>query len=208
MLPSAPPEKLPEYFDILINEADHQAELVKDIFQIGDLEGGRMTVEPELAALNNLVAEVLEKCHRGAAKKQLELTYRPAENSLQVLVDPLLFKTVVSNLLRNAIHYTPAAGQITITTGYGEREGRPWAIVSVQDTGIGIPPEELPHIFEHFYRGVTPRQEQLSGTGLGLAIARGIMDLHGGLITVTSEVDKGTIFTLWVPLAAGVGQHG
>ncbi len=205
MLPAAPPEKLPEYFAILINEADQQAELVKNILQISSLESGRMLVEPEPTALNSLVAEVLEKYRRWAAKKQLELTYWPAESPPSVLVDPLSFKMVVRNLFHNAIHYTSAAGQITITTGFGEREGRQWATVSVQDTGIGIPPEELPHIFERFYRGATPRQEQLSGIGLGLAIAKGIMDLHGGLITVTSAVGQGATFILWVPLVAGAG---
>ncbi|MEA3307927.1 MAG: HAMP domain-containing sensor histidine kinase, partial [Chloroflexota bacterium] len=201
MLPSAPPEKLPEYFDILISTADHQAELVKNILQISSLEGGRMTVETEPTALSNLVAEVFEKCRRGAVARQLELVFRPAAISPQVLVDPLPFKMAVRNLLRNATHYTLAAGQITVTTGLGEREGRTWGIVSVQDTGIGIPPDELSHIFERFYRGAAPRAEQISGTGLGLAITKGIMDLHGGLITVTSEVGVGTIFTIWAPLA-------
>ena len=77
--------------------------------------------------------------------------------------------------------------------------------MTVSDTGMGIPEDELPHVFERFFRGEKPRAMQLSGTGLGLAIVKEIVELHGGRVTVESQVDVGTIFTVWLPLAgAGV----
>ena len=204
MLPTAPPEKLPEYFDILINETEHQAQLVKKILQISSLEGGRMTLKTEAADLNFLIAEVVDNHRHLAADKDLELIYQPPGSLIRVLVDPVPFKTAVSNLLRNALQYTTEGGQVELTIGVGRRAGRRWATVSVRDTGIGIPPAELSRIFERFYRGSIPRQEQISGTGLGLSISKGIIELHGGLITVTSEVGEGSTFVIWVPLAASL----
>jgi signal transduction histidine kinase len=110
---------------------------------------------------------------------------------------------VLSNLISNAIHYSPGGGRITVCTDDAERNGRRWATVTVSDTGMGIPAQELPHIFDRFFRGASPRAMQISGTGLGLAIVKEIVQLHGGRITVESEVDRGSVFTVWVPCADG-----
>ncbi|HEC33156.1 MAG TPA: ATP-binding protein, partial [Chloroflexi bacterium] len=101
----------------------------------------------------------------------------------------------------NALYYTPEGGRVVVSTGREEAEGRAWATATVADTGMGIPEEELPHIFERFFRGVKPRQMQISGTGLGLAIVKEIVELHGGWVTVESQVGEGTTFTVWLPLA-------
>jgi two-component system sensor histidine kinase BaeS len=82
-----------------------------------------------------------------------------------------------------------------------EAEGRHWVTITIADTGMGIPDDELPHLFERFFRGEQPRTLQISGTGLGLAIVKEIAMLHGGQVTVESEVDKGSAFTVWLPLA-------
>jgi len=124
---------------------------------------------------------------------------------LVTLVDPERMVQVLNNLVGNAIRYTPEGGKVVVSVGKKELDGRAWATVTVADTGMGIPEEELPHVFERFFRGEKPRTMQLSGTGLGLAIVKEIVELHGGRVTVESEVDAGTIFTVWLPLAgAGV----
>jgi len=107
---------------------------------------------------------------------------------------------VLDNLVNNAIRYTPEGGRITVSTGRTEARGRWWATITVTDTGMGIPEDELPHVFERFFRGEKPRTLQISGTGLGLAIVKEIVELHGGRVTVKSEVDKGSRFTVWLPL--------
>ena len=88
-----------------------------------------------------------------------------------------------------------------VSTGTREADDRTWATVTVADTGMGIHEEELPHIFERFFRGADPQSMQISGSGLGLAIAKEIADLHGGRITVESEVGAGSTFIIWLPLA-------
>ena len=109
-------------------------------------------------------------------------------------------KQVLNNLVENAIQYTPEGGKVVVSTGKQEAEGRVWATATVADTGVGIPEEELPHIFERFFRGVEPRTMQVAGTGLGLAIVKEIVELHGGRVTVESQVGEGTTFTVWLPL--------
>ena len=117
------------------------------------------------------------------------------------LVDPERAMQVLTNLVANAIQYTPEGGKVIVSAGKREVQGRVWATARVADTGMGIPEEELPHVFERFFRGEQPQHLQLSGTGLGLAIAQEIVELHGGRVTVESEVDVGTSFTVWLPLA-------
>jgi len=102
--------------------------------------------------------------------------------------------------VKNAILYTPEGGRVVVSTGKEEAERWVRATVTVADTGIGIPEEELPHIFERFFRGEEPRLMQVPGTGLGLAIVKEIVGLHEGRVTVESQVGKGTAFTIWLPL--------
>jgi signal transduction histidine kinase len=111
-------------------------------------------------------------------------------------------RQVLKNLLGNAILYTPEGGKVTVSIGEAEAEGRTWATVAVADTGMGIPKNELPHVFERFFRGQRPREMQVSGTGLGLAIAKDIVALHGGEITLESEEGVGTTFTVWLPISS------
>ena len=106
----------------------------------------------------------------------------------------------LSNLVGNAIRFTPAGGKVVLSTGTEEAEGRTWATVTVADTGMGIPEDELPHIFDRFFRGEKPRSMQLTGTGMGLAIVEEIVELHGGRVTVQSQVNVGSTFTVWLPL--------
>jgi signal transduction histidine kinase len=108
-----------------------------------------------------------------------------------------LMQRVLENLLRNALKFTPAGGEVTIRL-----DPRPGAIrVAVSDTGCGIPDEDLERIFERFYHASTPTSAQDSSTGLGLAIVKRILDLHGTRITVTSRVNQGTRFEFDLPIA-------
>jgi signal transduction histidine kinase len=139
------------------------------------------------------------------AMELLSMTNNLADNvsasPTMALVDPQQITHVFNNLIANAIRYTPEGGRVIVSTNREEVNGRAWATVAVADTGIGIPEEELSHIFERFFRGEKPRKMQVSGTGLGLTIVKEIVELHGGRVTVESQVDEGSTFTIWLPLA-------
>jgi len=194
-------EKWKQYVDALSQEADHQARLVEDILQISRIDAGRLEMKPRPICLNELTGVAIASHQVLAQDQGLILQHRPAEPGPVALVDPERMMQALSNLIGNAIRYTSAGGQVVVSTGKEESEERTWATVTVADTGMGIPEEELPHVFERFFRGEKPRKMQVSGTGLGLAIVREIVELHGGRVTVESKVGVGTTFVIWLPLA-------
>lgn len=195
------PQKMREYLEMLLQEADRQAKLVEDILQISRIDAGRLEMQSHLTSLNELAAEVVAS-HRATAEGQgLTLRCQLAEQGPVVLIDPNRIMQVLNNLVANSIHYTPAGGEVMVSVSEEGEDGRAWAVVTVVDTGIGIPQEEIPHIFERFFRGERARLLDVPGTGLGLAIAREIVELHGGKMTVESHVDTGSTFAIWLPVA-------
>jgi len=194
------PEKREQYLDVLAREADHQVRLIEDILEISRLDTGRIEMKPRPTPLNKLT-EITVVRHLELAQEQgLTLEHHPAEPGPVTMVDPERIVQALSNLVGNAIHFTPAGGQVVLSTGTKKTEGRTWATVTVADTGMGIPEDELPHVFDRFFRGVEARSMQLTGTGMGLAIVEEIVELHGGRVTVQSQVDVGSTFTVWLPL--------
>jgi PAS domain S-box-containing protein len=209
------PHKWREYLAPLAQEAEHQADLVEDILEISRVDAGRLEIKPERTNLEDLVDMVVSNSETRALEQGLTLEHVSTESAgfdnlatgsgrsgaLVSLVDAQRITQVLDNLVNNAIRYTPEGGKITVSIGKAEARGRPWVTVTVADTGMGIPEDELPHVFERFFRGEKPRTMQISGTGLGLAIVKEIIELHGGFVTVESEVDEGSSFTVWLPLA-------
>ncbi len=203
------PDRWREHLRTLAGEADRQARLVEDILQISRIDAGRLEMNPRLTQLDEMV-ETSVKRHVVLAQAQgLTLRHRRAmlseywarpQGGLAVLVDPERMMQVLNNLVENAIHYTLEGGAVVVSTAVEKDAGRIWATATVTDTGMGIPAEELPHVFERFFRGEQPRLMQISGTGLGLAIAKEIVELHGGRMTVESEEGVGSTFTVWLPL--------
>jgi len=195
------PERWRDYLDVLIHEADSQARLVEDVLQMSRIDAGRLDIKPFPTHLNQLTEMAIDS-HQALAQEQgTALEHRPAQPGPIALVDPERIVQVLNNLVGNAIRYTSKGGKVVVSTRTKKAKGLTWATATVADTGMGIPEEELPHIFERFYRGETPQANQISGTGLGLAIAHEIVQLHEGWITVNSQVGEGTTFTVWLPLA-------
>jgi len=194
------PEKQRQYLDALAEEADLQAQIIEDILRVSEIDAGRLEMRPLPAELNNFVEAVAASYRALAQERGVALEVRLAEPSPVVSVDPEWMGQVLDKLVDNAVHYTPEGGSIVVSTGTAEADGRVWATVTVADTGIGIPADELPHIFDRFYRGEEPRAMQMTGTGLGLAIVREIVELHGGRVTVESEKGVGSTFTVWLPV--------
>jgi two-component system phosphate regulon sensor histidine kinase PhoR len=207
LMQQSPMDKWEGYLDILAQEADRQVRLVEEILQISRIEAGRLEISPRPTPLNGLTETAFINHQPLAQERELTLEHRPGKIEPVVLVDQDRMTQVLANLVTNAIQYTPRGGRIVISTDEQVVEGCTWATVTVKDTGMGIPEKELPHVFERFFRGERPRSMQVSGTGLGLAIAKDIVELHGGRVTVESQVDTGTAFTIWLPLADGVAQE-
>jgi PAS domain S-box-containing protein len=195
------PERWREYLEPLAQEADHQADLVEDILEISRVDAGRLEIKPEQTNLNELIDIVVVNHVTRARERGLTLENQAVGPGPMCTADPQRLMQILDNLIDNALRYTPEGRSVTVSTGKAEAEGRLWATVTIADTGMGIPEDELPHVFERFFRGEKPRMMQISGTGLGLAIVKEIAVLHGGRVTVESEVDEGTAFTVWLPLA-------
>jgi two-component system, OmpR family, sensor kinase len=179
------------------SEVDRLTRMVGDLLLLAQAESGKLTLIKTTVEMDSLVLEVMNQM-RVLTKGRLELKLGEID---QVLVcgDKDRLKQVLVNLIGNAINYTPAGGQVVV--GVGKLEGR--ARVTVSDNGPGIPAEDLPHIFERFYRGEKSRTRSRDGKGfgLGLSIAYWIARNHNGQIEVSSKEGVGTTFCLWLPLA-------
>lgn len=180
-------------------EVDRLARLVQDLLILAQAESGKMPMDRRRIELDSLMLEVFNQVHVLAADK---VTLEIGKID-QVLVcgDRDRLRQVVLNLMANAIKYTKEGG--TMTASLSKEEGR--AKLSIRDTGTGIPAEDLPHVFERFYRGDKSRSRGKDGAGfgLGLSIAYWIVRNHGGEIEVKSKVNRGSTFTVWLPLADG-----
>lgn len=195
--PAARPSADREALDEIVAQTAQMEHLVADLTQIARMDEGRVHVQREHVG----VAELVERARRDGSRlaRGREIEFKTASDpGLIVPGDEARLRQLLVGLLENAVRYTPDGGTITIEAG---RHGH-HAEISVQDTGPGIPPEQIAHIFERFYRADEARSHTEGGTGLGLAIARGIAEAHGGSISASSEAGGGAKFTLRLPLEA------
>jgi signal transduction histidine kinase len=179
-------------------------ELVKDLLLLSRLEQHTLTIQFQPICLNELIADLIEEFTDLTAAAQLQLTaeIRP-DQSVMVMADSDQCYRLMTNLIANAIQYTPVGGQIILRLDQAERQ----ALLQVQDTGIGIAPIEQRQIFSRFYRVAGDRSRQTGGSGLGLAIAMAIVQAHRGRLEVASVLGKGSTFTVRLPLCADEPFH-
>jgi signal transduction histidine kinase len=166
-----------------------------DLLKLSRIEAGRF--KPELRRLS--VAEIIGPCvetARGVAGLKYLLLDSDCEDGLTLTGDLNALQEIVQNLLDNAVRYTPPGGSVSVRAFSGDGG----VVISVSDTGIGIPRSEQERIFERFYRVDAARSRELGGTGLGLSIARHLADAHGGRIEVASEVGRGSTFSVFLPV--------
>ncbi len=185
-----------KHLKTILDNSVHLSRLVDDLLTLSHLESGQLSLERSEVSVEALARWSFESvAPRGEAKGiNLKLELEP---SLPILYgDRHRLHEVLVNLLENAIEYTPSGGKVTL--GIKARDSQ--LIMEVKDTGRGIPEEELQHIFERFYKVDKSRRRSEKGSGLGLAIARQLVELHGGEIEVESEVSKGSIFRVYLPL--------
>jgi two-component system, OmpR family, sensor kinase len=179
------------------SEVDRLTRLVGDLLLLAQAESGKIPLAHQMVELDTLVLEVMNQM-RVLAQDRLKMRLGDMD---QVLVcgDRDRLKQVLVNLVGNAINYTPAGGEVLVSLGKEQNQAR----LTVSDTGPGISPEDLPHVFERFYRGEKSRTRSKDGKGfgLGLSIAYWIVRNHEGRIEVDSKIGSGTTFAIWLPLA-------
>lgn len=188
-----------EFLITVQSNSDRLAELINDLLDISRIETGRLRLDLEPTSLPRVMNEVLDSVRAQVAARQLTLQVDLPPDLPPVYADMQRLHRVLLNLVTNAYKYTPPGGTITITAqvvddGYKVQ-------VDVADTGIGISEVDQQRLFSRFFRADHPLVRAASGTGLGLAIARSLVDLHGGEMWMTSELDKGSAFSFTIPLA-------
>ncbi len=191
------------YVRKIIAGVENMSRLVNNLLDLGRIEVG-VGLQVESVPVVDILERAVGALRLQASQKKIALNVElPRDMPHAVEADGALLHQAVYNLVENAIKYTPESGQVTLRT----RSTSGFIIFEVEDTGIGIPPEDIGHLFEKFYRGKQREARAQQGTGLGLAIVRSIAERHGGRVWVESEVGKGSTFYLQIPLKQSGEPH-
>jgi signal transduction histidine kinase/DNA-binding response OmpR family regulator len=195
-----PPEARADV-DVIYRNAMHLSNLIDDVLDLSQVDAGRMGLNKERATLATIVAEAVSAIERLYRARGLDLAIEISEDLPSIFVDRTRIRQVLINLLNNAARFTPRGGATIRARAEGGN-----LVVEVEDTGVGIAPEDIPKVFEEFRQldGTTRRPHD--GSGLGLAICRRFVELHGGAIWATSERGKGTVFSFSLPLIENVAS--
>lgn len=188
-------ETTERFLNVIDSEADRMTRLVKDLLQLTRLDNQQMQWNMKDISFEEVVRGSVEKMKLEAMNKEQTIECFAIGESPRVRADRDRMEQVVLNIISNAIKYTPGGGKITVYVGKTQSE----AYAKIADTGIGIPEQDLPRLFERFYRVDKARSREMGGTGLGLAIAKEIVEAHSGTITIASELGKGTEVTVKLP---------
>jgi len=191
-----PEDEMKEYMGILKMELNRQKQLVEDLLTVGKLESGLFNLHPVFIDLNKVIMEtVLAVTHLAQSKSiTLDVDLYPKIPPFEADVRGL--QQILINVLSNAIKFTPAAGTVNLQV-YPEGVGG--VTFKITDNGIGIPPEDVPHLFERFFRAKNAVSHQISGSGVGLFIIKSLVEKMNGKVSVSSELNKGTTFEIYLP---------
>jgi len=187
-----------EYREALLNNLEQVGRLIaltRSLLTLANFTSGKPPVQLVPLALEPMIQDMVDELTLLADDRRITLSFE-SQTVPPVLGDAQWLKQALINLLDNALHYTPSGGAVTVRLQAVEKG----VAVAVEDTGHGIEPEHLPHLFERFYRTDWARAKDAGGTGLGLPIVKEIAEAHGGTVSVTSQVDKGSVFTLRLPV--------
>jgi signal transduction histidine kinase len=190
-------EKQVHYLTRVRSNTQHLAGLINDLLDLSKIESGKIEVKSSRVSLSSLVHEVVEAFRPVAAEKVIALEATILEPSILVWADRDKIDQVLTNLIGNALKFTPVQGRVVSTS----RNGHESVQVSVSDTGLGVPPDEKEKIFAKFYRVPEINGGNSKGTGLGLAIAKALVELHRGRIWVESEEGRGSTFSFTLPIS-------
>lgn len=184
------------FVEIIKKHADRLTQIVEDLLMLSKLESMEFQIDLEPLCLSEILQEVIEWVGGAAQKKKVSIVHPPLPKDLWVRADRKYLEQILTNLLDNAIKYNREGGEVRIeVTSKGGKEVQ----VSIHDNGIGIPLEDLPRIFERFYRVDKGRSKELGGTGLGLSIVKHLVQAHGGRVWAESQLGRGSTFHFTLP---------
>ena len=189
-----------QFAEVIQKNAHRLLRLVEDLLFLSQNQPGELPVELRSADLADIAASVVEEMRPEAQRKHIDLAFCAAAVPRLVL-DPARMAQLVGNLISNAVKFTPDGGRVEVSVGMDEDQ----AVLSVADTGVGIPAADQARIFERFFRTAIATRQVIPGTGLGLAIAKDIVDAHHGTIAVDSAEGRGSTFRIRIPRQAQPG---
>ena len=188
----------PETQAVMSEQLQRLTRLVEDIDDVSRAQEDRIELDRAEQPLGELIHASATAAQEAYALKGVSLQAVPVTSPVFVFVDRQRFGQIMGNLLSNALRHTPAGGQVMISA---RRQGSGSVLIDVTDTGEGLTPDQLGHIFERFYRGDAARNRDNGGSGIGLTISKALVEAHGGTLTATSAgPDAGTTLTLRLPL--------
>lgn len=185
-----------EFYNTIHEQTNRLADMVKNLLNISKMEMGSLTLNKGLVKTDWFFGDCIESIEASASEKNITIEKNKPDIFPNLMADKDLLKTAIINILGNALKYTPPNGSITLEISEQDK----MVVFDISDTGYGISAEELPHIFEKFYRSSDPQIADQDGSGLGLATTAEIVHLHGGEIDVQSEPGSGTHFTIKLPM--------
>jgi signal transduction histidine kinase len=186
-----------ETVEIILDNCRHLVRLLNDLLDLARSDAGRLTIRPRPLQLAPLIEDVVRTMRAQTESSEQTLTEKIDPNLPVVVVEPDRIRQILVNLVTNAHEYSPERASIGVTA----RVVDAGVEIDVTDNGPGIPPAQMEHIFERFVRGDAGLTQRVGGTGLGLAISKSLVELHGGTISVDSEVGRGSTFKVILPLA-------
>ena len=186
-----------EHLRSIKEQASLLTHLISDLRDISLAESGQLELNLAPTDIVELVRRMVSNYEINALEKNVRIKLEEVTQIPEIRIDPVRMEQVISNLLTNAIRHTPSGGSITVTIKNGEGG----LAISVADTGEGIATEDLPHVFERFYRSGSSRARKEGGTGLGLAIVKQMVEAHGGKVWVESKMGTGSIFSILLPFS-------
>ena len=190
-----------EQLSSLHEEAVRLNRLIRDLRDLSLAEVRQLNLEKAPTDINQLVIRTMYMLKPMSDAKKIRMECALAEGLPEIEVDSDRISQVFYNIIVNAIRYSPERGIVKVTTALTSEEGKKYLKISFTDGGLGIPPEDLPYIFEHFYRGDKSRDRKSGGSGIGLAIVKQLVEIHGGQVMVTSKLGEGSTFTVLLPVA-------
>ncbi|MCU7496126.1 MAG: PAS domain-containing sensor histidine kinase [Ignavibacteria bacterium] len=193
--PNMPREMILEFSNIILSEGKRLAKLINDVLDFAKMEAGKLDVFKTEFDIVETLQSVMAGLNDEARQKAIALTSEIPEHPVLITADKERISQVIQHLVSNAIKFTGRDGRVTLIAQDFRREFE----IIVSDTGIGIPSRDLPNIFQKFYKAARPGISQIPGSGIGLGLVKQIIDMHKGLISVQSEVNKGTTFIIKLP---------
>ena len=189
-------ERYPQYAEYIHDAGILLLNIVNGLLDLARIQAGRVALDEQIVAVGDLIQSAVRTIAPIAQRKSICVDYEPAQGSTLICVDQTKFRQIILNILSNSVKFTEPKGSILVTSAMG---GRGDLVISIKDTGIGIPPEHLERVLSPFEQVADPLTKENEGTGLGLPIARALIELHGGNLTLSSDLGIGTTVALRLP---------